>query len=210
MQRLFPLAILCCFLAGANGCTKSGTVSEQDKPSQIKTEVRAEGDEPPSVMFDIKLSSQAGSSPLYDCSYQARGKIARFRLEFKQNGPKAGDIPIAFAGGKFIAVKGSDNSALLEDLKSALDARQIPMNSTRIAELPFDAAILGEKQSRTSTGAYSANPPGDWVLVKLFLPKDGDEGAVYLNLNPILGKGEFSIKDSDYGDYLLKEFAKVL
>jgi hypothetical protein len=33
---------------------------------------------------------------------------------------------------------------------------------------------------------------------------------VYLNLNPVLGKGEFSIKDPDYGDGVLLELAKVL
>jgi hypothetical protein len=41
------------------------------------------------------------------------------------------------------------------------------------------------------------------------LPKGGDEGEVLLNLNPVLGRGEFSIKDEDYGDYLLRQFAKV-
>ena len=57
----------------------------------------------------------------------------------------------------------------------------------------------------------SDNPPGDWMMVKIFLPKGSDdEGELFLNLNPLLSKGEFSIKDSDYGDYLLKQFAKVL
>ena len=37
-----------------------------------------------------------------------------------------------------------------------------------------------------------------------------DEAVVFLNLNPVLGKGKFSIKDSEYGDYLLRELAKVL
>jgi len=30
-----------------------------------------------------------------------------------------------------------------------------------------------------------------------------------LNPNPVLGRCEFSIKDEDYGDYLLRQFAKV-
>jgi len=33
---------------------------------------------------------------------------------------------------------------------------------------------------------------------------------VFLNLNPALGKGEFSIKDPEYGDGVLQELAKVL
>jgi hypothetical protein len=49
------------------------------------------------------------------------------------------------------------------------------------------------------------------MTIKLFLPKGGhDQGEVFLNLNPLLGKGEFSLKDSDFGDYLLKQFAQVL
>ena len=123
----------------------------------------------------------------------------------------SGDIPVAPGEGRFLAVAGSDNSALLEDLKKALDAQHIPSRSSRIPELAFDAVVLGEKQSRGSSGGYSSEPAGDWMLIKLFFPKGhGTEAEVFLNLNPVLGKGEFSMKDSDYADYLLREFARVL
>jgi len=92
----------------------------------------------------------------------------------------------------------------------ALEARQLPTQTKRAAELAFDAAVLGENQSRGSRGGYFTNPRGDWKTVKLFLPKGGDDGEVFLNVNPVLGKAEFSIKDSGYGDYLLGELAKVL
>lgn len=49
---------------------------------------------------------------------------------------------------------------------------------------------------------------GNWIAAKLFF--GGDQGEVFLNLNPALGKAEFSIKDSDYGDYVIGELAKVL
>ena len=77
-------------------------------------------------------------------------------------------------------------------------------------ELPFDAVVLGEKQSRSTSGGFASNPPGDWTAVKIFLPKGGDEGELFLNLNLVLGKGEFSPKDSDYAVYVLGELAKVL
>jgi hypothetical protein len=117
---------------------------------------------------------------------------------------------MARAEGKFVAVAGSDNSVLLEDLKKALDAKHIPKKSLRAKELLFDAVVLGEKQSRDPSGSYSSNPAGDWIAIKIFVPKNGDEGEFFLNLNPVLGKGEFSLKDPDYGDYLLREFARVL
>jgi hypothetical protein len=34
--------------------------------------------------------------------------------------------------------------------------------------------------------------------------------AVFLKFNPVRRKGEFSIKDADYGDEVLRELAKVL
>jgi len=48
------------------------------------------------------------------------------------------------------------------------------------------------------------------VLLRLFLPKGGDDGEVFLNLNPVLGKAGFSIKGSDYGNFLMEQLAKVL
>src|SRR5262249_12842937 len=141
----------------------------------------------------------------------AKGRIARFRLQFKQ-GHTVDDepIPIATGEGKFLVVPSSDNSALLADLRKALQATKVPSPSSRMAELPFSAVIFGDKMSRNADGSYSAKPPGNWIVIKIFLPKDGDEGQVFLNLNPNEGKGEFSLKDPDYGDYLLTELAKVL
>ena len=107
-------------------------------------------------------------------------------------------------------MSGSENSVLLEDLKKALDAKEFPQKVSRIKELPFNAAIIGEQQSRDAAGGYSNRPKGDWTLLKLFLPKGGDDGEVFLNINPVMGKAEFSIKDSDYGNYVLEQLAKVL
>ena len=213
MTRFLWLAAICCALLTAGGCKRTSKTSDESKPSNIKIEPHLHGDGPPTVLFDIKRASRSprpAELDVYDCTYVARGKTAKFRLLFKQNSPMSGDVPVAGAEGKFMAVPGSENAALLEDLRTALDAKAIPAGSARIAELSFDAAILGQRQSRNPTGGFSNNPPGDWIAIKIFLPKGGDDGEVFLNLNPVLGKGEFSIKDSDYGDYLLGEFAKIL
>ena len=203
LQRLFWVAFICS-LIGADGCKKSSPAP--DKPLMQQ-------EEPPTVLFDIKsvdALNGSGDSQLYECTYSMGGKTARFRLQFHQKGPMSGEIPMASAEGKFLAVPGSDNSVLMEDLKKALEAKEISKAHSRIAELSFDAVILGQRQSRNAAGGYSDEPPGDWTLVKVFLPKGGDDGEIFLNLNPVLGKAEFSIKDSDYGDYLLVQFAKVL
>jgi hypothetical protein len=212
-SRRFWLVTIFSILAVTNGCGKP-SVLEEKRPSDIETEPHIQqGDELPSVLFDLKPSRgvDAEGFQLYDCTYRAQGKTAKFRLQFKQGRLVSGDLPVTLGEGKFLAVSGSDNSVLLQDLKKALDAKTIPKTSRRVSELAFDAVVLGEHQSRNSSGGYSTKPAGDWMTIKLFLPKDGnDEGEVFLNLNPLLGKGEFSLKDSDYGDYLLKEFAQVL
>jgi len=203
---------VCSLLITANGCKKPATVSKQEKPSDVKIQPHVQDDEPPVVTFDMtpaKTESEPAGGQLYDCTYVAGGKTAKFRFEFKQTRTTSGEIRFALGEGKFRAVAGSDNSVLLQDLKKALEAKHLPSRSPRIPELPFDAVVLAKNQSHDPSGGFSSKPPGDWIAIKLFFPKGGDDAEVYLNFNPVLGKGEFSIKDSDYGDYLLREFAKV-
>ena len=38
----------------------------------------------------------------------------------------------------------------------------------------------------------------------------GDVGEVFVNINPVMRKGQFSIKDPDYGDIVLGYLASVL
>src|SRR5215472_13903616 len=204
---------VCSLLIAANACKKQSAISEKEKPSDVKIQPRVPSDEPPVVTFDMtptKTESEPADVQLYDCTYVAGGETAKFQLEFKQTRTTSGEIRFALGEGKFRAMAGSDNSVLLQDLKKALEAKHLPRKSSRIAELPFDAVVLAKNQSRDSSGGFSSKPPGDWIAIKLFFPKGGDDAEVYLNLNPVLGKGEFSIKDSDYGDYLLEVFAKVL
>jgi hypothetical protein len=193
-----------------NDCGKyAKTVSEA---SVVSPTAAGSVEDAPAVMFRITSSNDVTlpNVQIYDCVYNARGKTARFRLQLRQDRPASGAIPMAPAEGKFIAVGASENTALIEDLKKALEAKRLPKESGRITELAFDAMVIGERQSRRPAGGYSNKPRGDWKLVKLFLPKGGDDGEVFLNLNPVSGEAEFSIKDPDYGDYLLEQFAKVL
>jgi hypothetical protein len=46
--------------------------------------------------------------------------------------------------------------------------------------------------------------------MKAFLSEGESEGEAFLNFNSAVGKAEFSIKDSDYGDFVMAELAKVL
>jgi hypothetical protein len=46
--------------------------------------------------------------------------------------------------------------------------------------------------------------------MKIFIGDGDQQGEVFLNLNPVLRKGQFSIKDPDYGDIVLAQLASVL
>jgi hypothetical protein len=110
--------------------------------------------------------------------------------------------------GKFMSENGSDASVFLVELKKALEAKTLPAKGKRVPSVDFDYVILGEDLSRDNNGGLSGDRRGNWMAAKVFLA--GGEGEVFMNLNPALGKGEFSIKDSDYGDIVLAELAKVL
>lgn len=161
------------------------------------------------LMFNLRAADKAPSDDTqrYQAAYVAEGKTARFEIELTMARP-SGQIPVAFTKGKFIAVANSDASSLLLALQKTLGAKTIPSNAQRVAELPFRAVILGQHVSHSPNGGFAVQPPGNWTTVKLFL---GDGAAeVFLNFNPVLGKGEFSIKDPEYGDKVLEELAKVL
>jgi len=46
--------------------------------------------------------------------------------------------------------------------------------------------------------------------MKLFIGEGDQEGEVFLNTNLVIKKGQFSIKDPDYGDAVLAQLARVL
>ena len=161
------------------------------------------------LMFDLQPLRQSGAFQRYDCTFEAEGKTARFQFEVNSGGT-SGDPPIAFGSGKFIAVAGSDSSVFLRKLQKVLEAKILPVQAKRVAELPFTAAILGTNQSHSKDGGFFTKPPGHWTAMKIFVGNHDDSAEVFLNFNAALHKGEFSIKDPDYGDDILKELAKVL
>ncbi len=164
-------------------------------------------------MFDIVPATGlvAGGVQRYQCTYQAQGKTARFRVEISEGATSHEQFPITSIDGKFVADKDSDDSVLLEDSSKRFSRHLgLPSGQEKYQSSPFNGVILGRNYSRDATSGYSAEPAGNWTVMKIFLPKGGDDGEVFLNINRIDGKGEFSIKDSDYGDYVLNALARVL
>jgi hypothetical protein len=184
-----------------------------DSTATEPTTRNVDDDLAPTLMFDIKaVKVPAGkrNTTLFDCTYSARGKTAKFQMQFTVQAQAKGEAGMTAAEGSFLSVAGSDNSVLLEDLKKTLQATQLAKNSIRTKESRFDAAILGTKQSRSDDDEFFRTPPGDWTAMKIFLPKGGDDGEMFLNFNTAQGRAEFSMKDEEYSDYLVEALSKVL
>jgi hypothetical protein len=121
------------------------------------------------------------------------------------------DFPVKTGEGRLVAEPGSDASVLLSDHKRALEAKASPVTVQRARTLPFTFVNLGENPSQApSGGGFNQDPPGDWTAIKIFIGEGDQEGEVFLNFNQTIGKGQFSIKDPDYGDLVLKQLATVL
>lgn len=168
---------------------------------------------PGAVAFEIKpVPNNAGAGWL--ATYQGHGKTAKFRIQLDQekslDDKESQDFGVKSGKGRFVAEPGSDSSDLLNELKTALEAKSFPAKTRRVNTLPFTFVSFGSHESQAPNGGFFANPPGNWMPMKIFIGSGDREGQVFLNLNPVLEKGQFSIKDPDYGDIVLKQLASVL
>lgn len=169
---------------------------------------------PGSLGFDIEPLPRDGSAERWIAAYVARGKTAKFRIELGPSKPledkESKDFDIQQGEGRFLAEPGSDASVLLADLKNALEAKKFPAKVQRARDLPFVFVSLGQNQSQDAGGGFNDQPSGHWTPIKLFIGEGQQEGEVFLNLNPVIKKGQFSIEDPDYGDIVLAHLARVL
>jgi len=199
---IWKMATLLLLLMGCGRKETAASVAEPYLPDQD------------SVGFELEPLQGGNGSQQWIGTYTSQGKTARFRIEFGAATPSdtnAGkDLDIKFGRGRFTPEVGSDSSVLLADLQKALQAKTQPRPAVIRASVPFTFANIGENLSQTAGGGFAAEPPGHWTTLKLFLGEGDQEGEVFLNLNPKIRKGQFSIKDPDYGDLVLVELAKVL
>lgn len=169
---------------------------------------------PNSVVFDIEPLENGDGSSMWKATYEAGGKTAKFQIELGPTTPlddeESRTMGAGTGKGKFIADPESDAGVLLADLKKALEARTLPKRTTRVSSLPFTFVTFGKRMSQDSNGGFAAAPPGNCTPMKIFLGEGEREGVVFLNINPVIKKGQFSIKDADYGDSVVAQLAKVL
>jgi hypothetical protein len=188
---------------------KSGASRDQSATSEPKISTAPS---PGPVLFTLKpTTTKEPDIQQWLASYTSHGKTALFRIQLhlpKSSSDKTS--PILFGRGRFLSEPVSDSSVMLADLQKALEAKSLPKNVKREATLPFTYATLGEHQSRSEDDSFSSKPSGNWNAMKIFITTGDEESEVFMNLNPTDGKGEFSIKDSDYGDAILGKLASIL
>jgi len=195
---LFILSlVLSCFACSRNSSKSSSPTLEPHSGNQD------------SVGFDIAAVEHSPNQWLG--TYKSDGKTAKFIIDL---GPakaiKEKDFQMSSGSGRSLSQSGSEAGVFLAALAKALQAKQLPTNLHRVETVPFDYVILGKNQSRSSDRGFGDSPRGNWTAMKIFLGEGDTEGEVFLNPNSALGKAEFSIKDSDYGDFVIAELAKVL
>ncbi len=199
MNRWVPISLLVLVSA----CNRS--ITEAGPPEQY---IASEN----SVGFDLQPVNHATSQ--WIATYTSQGKTAKFRIEL---GPEKGStsteakqLNLSYGEGRLIPEPGSDSTVFLNDLRKALEAKTEVKPVVPKTAVTFTFVNLGDSSSQTDGGGYASTPRGNWTVLKLFFGGDEQESEVFLNINRRIRKAQFSIKDPDYGDLILKEFAKVL
>jgi len=169
---------------------------------------------PGAVAFDIVPIDREKGTSQWAATYTASRRTARFRIEF---GPERiieakgkNDFSFSTGKGRFVSDPDSDSSVLIAELKKALEATKLPKRVKKTASLPFTFVNIGEHLSQAEDGGFNVDPPGNWKAIKLFIGEGKQECQVFVNLNPTIRKGQFSIKDPEYGNMVLAELARVL
>jgi hypothetical protein len=98
----------------------------------------------------------------------------------------------------------------LFDLKKALEAKTLPSKPRRLETLPFTFVNTGENLSQAANAGFNAEPPGNRTAIKIFIGEGEEEADLFLNINEVSRKGQFSMKDPDHGDLALARLAEVL
>jgi hypothetical protein len=205
------------------GCSKASSNSSQQfrhvqtgppPPKVTPPDPQDSELEPESVTFDIQeLGHRAvskGDETTWQATFQSASGSAQFEIALVLPPPDPNSL-FGFSTGGFIANPSSDYSDFVRAVAKALQAGQpksgkpSKVGSNR---LDFNVAILGRNVKHETSGAAGSSQTGaDWLVTKVFVANG--QGEFYLNLNAKAAIGEISIKDEDYGDIVLGEFAKV-
>jgi len=179
--------------------------------AQFQTRVRpADG----SDVLGFVIVQKAATAPgmrAWNARYVTGTSVDEFAIEMRIAEPVA---PSPFAQGSilFRRTPGSTGAALLRDLSRVLGLPEEPTPGMPLDELRCDASFMGSRLTRgdgpdTIAGSFTMQPPGDWIVAKVFF--SGGAGEVFLAVNPAAGRGEFLRKDPELSEPVVREFSRL-
>lgn len=170
-----------------------------------------EGPPPPSpgsVFFEIEPVDARDKARLgWLATFRSDGRVASFRIELLPE-EKGATLP-AFVRCSLHREPGSDGAILVEALAAALGG-SAPPPGPGVLGIEATSVILARDLSRGGkgnqvAGIFGSEPKGSWISTKLFL----SEAEIFLNLDPVSGYGEFSIKDETYTSDVLRVLGRL-
>jgi hypothetical protein len=125
-------------------------------------------------------------------------------------GAKSGGSSFGF-GKSLVAVADADTGARFVERFAGAFRTPVPPPRTRapLQATTFSIAVLGTNMSRSLTGV-GGHDGGGWTGTKWFLQDEGLEAEVFFNYDLGAHIGEFSEKDEDYRQDLLRSLANRL
>ena len=173
----------------------------------------ARDDGPPVVPFALKMVDEGIPNVVdYDCTYGTRGTSAHFRVELVLQRDDAARRT-AIIGVTLWNQSDAPQPALLQALATVLGSHGVPAPTRRSLSLRLDVTTLGAGMTRLPNATFTQDPPGDWIVLKVFLPsrdKTVPASSFYLDINAKHGTGLIEADDLNDGDTLLAALSTVL
>ena len=168
-----------------------------------------------------EVATQHPDQRSFDLAFSDGSAESRVRFSVTPKDVPA-DQPAAFTKAMLTRLPGSSPSPLLGALAAAHGGNIPSQTPTPIDSEAIDVAFFGAQLSVGASarwnvaGAFTNEPPGDWLVVKLFVPgtpavPDADEpGELFLAVNSTTGEAMFLVKDPDYWPQLASGFGGIL
>ena len=183
-------------------------------------------DEPSSVvgLGVNELPSSAPGQRLFELVYDRGAGVTQLRFSYVPK-PVGADAPASFTRASLYRQPPSQAEPLLEALARAHAARRTPRPVEPLEHLDCEAALFGERLSMEKgqnviAGAFTNDPAGSWIVLKLFIPPSSGRAAfeedeqepaeLFLALDPVSHQAVFLAKDPEYWPALERELSRVL
>jgi hypothetical protein len=160
----------------------------------------------------IRLTPSDGETHAWLARYPTQPSAVEFEIRMRVAEP-AGSSPFAQGSVLFRRVAGTSGAGFLRDLARALSLPGVPPPpGPPFEELRCEVSFMGSRLTRGDgadviAGSFTAQPPGDWIVGKVFFA--GGDGEIFLAVNPAAGRGEFLAKDPDLSAAVVGEFGRL-